>query len=405
MEKENNSHNHLKRIKKRCSNTDYPISVFLDTNIFIACKYNMSEESQLGILLRYIKAGKIKLFLSNIVKREVEAHICEDAEQAVGCFQKAVKDAKKCIAEKSIAKSSLCASFNLPTKECVADELKEMFEQYLSDCNAIILDNQGITCDAILNDYFSGTAPFENREKKKHEFPDAIMIAKLKKEFPEGKILWVISVDEGFKQALKGNAQFRCLSRLQELYNLINKNDLIYQEIEKYFSSSADQIHSIILKALESSDIEVDGTECDRKGTVTGFEYDETEILQISNLKIHFDSVDEISESNAIVTIRCSAHFFVYGSYDDFDDGIWDSEDKEYVFVPHYSVYEDHETDFYCELNMSFQEETPNYSFTIDSVKSDIKLDQYSRKKQEIEDPAENAKADQMDALEEYYRH
>lgn len=30
---------------------DYPISVFLDTNIFIACKYNISEDSQLGIFV------------------------------------------------------------------------------------------------------------------------------------------------------------------------------------------------------------------------------------------------------------------------------------------------------------------------------------------------------------------
>lgn len=133
---------------------DYPISVFLDTNIFVACKYNISEDSQLGILLRHIKAGKIKLFLSNIVKREVEAHICEDAESAVHYFEKALKDAKKCIAEKSLAKTSLRLCFDLPTRECVKGELKTKFEEYLLDCNAIILDNQGIPCDAILNDYF-----------------------------------------------------------------------------------------------------------------------------------------------------------------------------------------------------------------------------------------------------------
>ena len=384
---------------------DYPISVFLDTNIFIACKYNISEDSQLGILLRYIKAGKIKLFLSNIVKREVEAHICEDAESAVNYFEKALKDAKKCIAEKSLAETSLRLCFDLPTRECVKGELKTKFEEYLLDCNAIILDNQGITCDAILNDYFSGVAPFENREKKKHEFPDAIMVAKLKEEFPEGKTLWVISDDDGFKEALRCNSQFHCISRLQELYNLINKNDQIYQEIEKYFSSNMDQIHLIILKELEASDIEVDGTDCDRKGSIEGFDYNETDILQFSNLEVQLDSVDEISESDAIVTVRCSAHFSVYGSCDDFDSGIWDSEDKEYVFVPHYDVYEEHETDFYCELKLYFKEEIPNYSFFIKSVKCDVKLDQESRLERLIHDPEENAKADQMDALEEYYRH
>ena len=384
---------------------DYPISVFLDSNIFIACKYDISEDSKLGILLRYIKAGKIRLFLSNIVKREVETHICEDAESAVGYFEKALKDAQKRIDGKTLAKTSLHSCFNLPIKELVKSELKTEFEQYLLDCNAIILDNQGIACDAILNDYFSGVAPFENREKKKHEFPDAIMIAKLKKEFPEGKVLWVISDDEGFKQALHCSPQFQCLSRLQDLYDLFNKNDHTYREIKKYFSSNADQISSIILKELEASDIEVDGADCDRKGTVEGFDYDETDVLEISNLKVKLDSVDEISEGNAIVTVRCSAHFSVYGSYDDFDSGIWDSEDKEYVFVPHYGVYEEHEADFYCELKLCFEEENPDYAFSVESVKCDVKLDQDSRVERHIQNPEEDAKADQMDALEEYHRH
>lgn len=384
---------------------DYPISVFLDSNIFIACKYDISEDSKLGILLRYIKAGKIRLFLSNIVKREVETHICEDAESAVGYFEKALKDAQKRIDGKTLAKTSLHSCFNLPIKELVKSELKTEFEQYLLDCNAIILDNQGIACDAILNDYFSGVAPFENREKKKHEFPDAIMIAKLKKEFPEGKVLWVISDDEGFKQALHCSPQFQCLSRLQDLYDLFNKNDHTYREIKKYFSSNADQISSIILKELEASDIEVDGADCDRKGTVEGFDYDETDVLEISNLKVKLDSVDEISEGNAIVTVRCSAHFSVYGSYDDLNSGIWDSEDKEYVFVPHYGVYEEHEADFYCELKLCFEEENPDYAFSVESVKCDVKLDQDSRVERHIQNPEEDAKADQMDALEEYHRH
>lgn len=384
---------------------DYPISVFLDSNIFISCKYDISQDSKLGILLRYIKAGKIKLFLSNIVKREVEAHICKDAENAVSYFEKALSDAQKRIDGKTLTKTSLHPYFNLPTREIVQGELKTEFDQYLTDCNAIILDNQGITCDAILNDYFSGIAPFENREKKKHEFPDAIMIAKLKKEFPEEEVLWVISDDEGFKQALHCSPQFQCLSRLQDLYDLISKNDHAYEEIEKYFSSNADQISSIILKELEASDIEVDGTDCDRKGTVEGFDYDETDVLKISNLKVKLDSVDEISEGNAIVTVRCSAHFSVYGSYDDFDNAIWDSVDKEYVFVPHYDVYEEHKADFYCELTLCFQEENSDYRFSIKSVRSDIKLDQDSRVERLVQNPEKDVEADQMDALEEYYRH
>ena len=87
------------------------------------------------------------------------------------------------------------------------------------------------------------------------------------------------------------------------------------------------------------------------------------------------------------------------------NSGIWDSEDKEYVFVPHYDVYEEHEADFYCELKLCFEEENPDYAFSVESVKCDIKLDQDSRVERHIQNPEEDAKADQMDALEEYHRH
>lgn len=373
---------------------DYPISVFLDSNIFIACKYNISKDSPLGILLRYVKTGKIKLYLSNIVKREVEAHICESAENAIGYFEKALSETKKHIAENLIEDTSLNPFLNLPTKQCIKDELKTKFEQYLLNSNATILDNQDITCDAILDDYFSGIAPFEKREKKKHEFPDAIMIAKLKKEFPKGKILWVISNDEGVKQALHSESQFQCLSRLQDLYDLINKNDHVYQEIKNYFSSNVEKIDSIVLEKIGLCEIEVDGTDCDSSGVVDGFEYDETDILRVSNLEVELDSVDEISESNVIVTTLCSAHFLVWGSYNDFNKGIWDSEDKEYVFVPRYDIYEEHEASFYCELKLHFKEENPHYSFSIESIDCDLKLDQDTRVKRYFHDSEKDEEVD-----------
>lgn len=384
----------------------YPISVFLDSNIFIACKYNTSEDSQLGILLRHIQAGKIKLFLSDIVKREVEAHICKDVENAVSYFKKALKDTKKSISEKSLLKTSLCSYFDLPTEECIKHELITQFEQYLIESHATILDNCGVNIDSILDDYFSGIAPFETRNQKKHEFPDAIMAAKLKIEFPENQNLWIISNDEGFKNAFLSNSQFHCLSRLQDLYNFINKNDHTYEEIQKYFSSNADEILATILNELNElkfSNIEVDGTDYDRKGIIGGFEYNETYLLGTTNLKAKLDSVDEISENSAIVTAYCSAHFSVYGNYDDFNHGIWDSEDGDYIFLPHYDVYEEHDANFYCELKLNFKEKSPNYSFSIKSAKCDIKLDQYSRVARSIQDPYEDAEADQMDALEEYY--
>lgn len=391
---------------------NYPISVFLDSNVFIACKYNTSKDSELGILLRYIKGGKINLFLSNIVKREVESHISEDVDVAIGQLKKALKTAKNSIALQSLKETKLYSYFDLPTKECIENQLKMQFEEYLKNCGTTILNNDGVICDGILDDYFSSIPPFENREKKKHEFPDAIMSAKLKKEFSDGNVLWVVSNDMGFKKSFDGNPQFKCVSRLQEIYDLINKNDKVYQEVENYFADNIKQIQEAILNELKLTNIEVDGTDCDKKGLIEGYDYNETEICSISNLKAHLDSVDEISEDTAIVTVRCSAKFYAYCSYDDFSNGVWDSEDREYIFLPHYDIYEEHEPDFYCELNLGFQEKETNHVFSIEAVECNVRLDQNSRVSRIIHDPEEddedykdNVRGDQLDALEEYYRH
>ena len=61
--------------------------------------------------------------------------------------------------------------------------------------------------------------------------------------------------------------------------------------------------------------------------------------------------------------------------------------------------------DFYCELTLCFQEENSDYRFSIKSVRSDIKLDQDSRVERLVQNPEKDVEADQMDALEEYYRH
>lgn len=384
---------------------NYPMPVFLDTNIFISCKYNMSTESNLGLLLRYINADKIKLFLSNIAKREIESHIDEDSALAVSQFKKALKEAKKCIAESSLRNTSLLPFMALPTEKNVQDEVKRQFIQFLEACKTVELDNKGVSIDSILDDYFLSKPPFEERNKKKHEFTDAIMIAKLKAQFAETECVWVVSSDKGFRDALNDNPKFKCLSRLQELFDLITRNDTAYQKIVEYITNKENEISTLILEKLNSSDIEIDSAEYDRKGMSQGYEYDETEVFDISNLKIYFDSVDEISDDKAFVILRCSAEFSAICSYNDYDEGVWDSEDKAYVFVPHYEVYEDHKADFYCELGLKFIEKDSDYEFNVESVNCDIKLDADSRISQVFHSSEEDGRAEQMEALEEYYRH
>jgi len=49
-----------------------PLSVFLDTNIFINTKYDFSEKGILSLLKKHSDANKIQIYLNNIVVQEVK---------------------------------------------------------------------------------------------------------------------------------------------------------------------------------------------------------------------------------------------------------------------------------------------------------------------------------------------
>ena len=48
----------------------YPLAVTIDTNIFDAAKFDLSDNSTIRLLENYVKKGKIKVILSEIVIRE-----------------------------------------------------------------------------------------------------------------------------------------------------------------------------------------------------------------------------------------------------------------------------------------------------------------------------------------------
>ena len=56
---------------------NHPISIFLDTNIFISQKYDFSDtkNSDFNNLVKMVNDGKIKLYISQIVEHEVKKHI------------------------------------------------------------------------------------------------------------------------------------------------------------------------------------------------------------------------------------------------------------------------------------------------------------------------------------------
>lgn len=382
------------------------MNIFIDTNIFKSCKYDLSEQSVLRILAKHVASERIKVYISDIVVNEVEKHIEEDIKKVLNSFRESRKEALKVINESIVAGTEAEKLFGLPDKQKIIECSQIKFRDFLKEIDATILDNTGVDLEKIVHDYFSMNPPFENSEKKKNEFPDAIFISKLKSVFSKEVPVVIISNDKGVQGSFDEDG-FLCLNNLKELFDVINRQDKMYDLAINYVENAKVEIIKLIENEIESSEIEVDGLECDRKGICSGFEYEQSIIEDISNIDFTVGSVNDITEDYVLVTIECNADISVWCQFNDYEDSIWDPEEYEYMYLSTGEVNEEHKADFETTIKISIFE-SEKISFQVDSIACEMVLNSDSlveRKILESEDPRIMDEAEMMDALEEYYKH
>ena len=365
---------------------NHPISIFLDTNIFISQKYDFSDtkNSDFNNLVKMVNDGKIKLYISQIVEHEVKKHIKEDILEIFKEVKKSrnivLKKFSKNYSQTSVL-SNLFSFYNLK-KDDISEEIISKFDKFLKDSKVCKLDCKNIDPQQIIVDYMDSNPPFENKEKKKYEFPDAFMIAKLKRSFNEKNPIYVITKDEGFKKAIENIAGLEGkYDNLKEVFDLINRENEIYNEIKEFLSNSThtteilEKLKEEIKDKLESNSIEVDGMRYDRKGICGGFEYEDTEIENIDINNFEFKSVDMITDDEVIVSVEVNTLILVICSFLDEENSIWDPEEKEYMFSTWKNIKEEHKVDINCELTFSIvnsDEKNQKRNYELENIDVDL---------------------------------
>lgn len=381
---------------------NFPISIFIDTNVYIKTKYNTSENSSLKIVEKYINEGKLVLYTSRVVIGEVLAHIEKDTIEVVRILNKAKKDSKKLLSESIVTNTDISRIYESIDANDAVKITKERFDMFFTDTKAVIISDSDITISDILADYFSGRPPFEKKASKKNEFPDAFMISQIKSTFNVCNPGIVISDDNGFIEGLRSVNGVQCLRNLKELFNLININDKWIPVIKDCIKSKDfhDEISESIDSQFADGKFDVEGLEYDRKGMSYGHEYDEVYPIYLNIINLKLNTVDDITNDGFIqISIDVESEFEVNCYYDDFDDAIWNSEDKEYIYVPRGQTVEKHKSIFESEVVLKIVDEKDG-TLSFDSQSSVIKLDSSTRlSRNYILNENENEEDDYLDII------
>ena len=349
---------------------DFPLNVFVDTQIFESQSFDISDKSKLGLLKKQVKKGAINFLTSEIIVGEVNKHIKVNVEQKI-------KEINKNFNSREIAilrKSKYADSFNeLDTEEVVKEALNK-FRNYLDEAEVMYLDIDSIELKTILDDYFNSRKPF-GAGKKKHEFPDAFNISMLKSLRKDYQPIYVISGDQDFED-IEGIVLYKSID---EFLNLINTDKLISQQALEYINSIEDWIAKEIQEQFfdNPQNIEVDGFDYDRKVIIGGYEYDEIELQNVKLIEmLSSEVIDYNSEDQEIiVTLQCLVEIVINCTFFDQENSIWDSEDKEYILKEYGLIKENHNKIIELVVNIYYEYENEDENsypeFEVKSIEVD----------------------------------
>lgn len=333
----------------------YPIYVTIDTNILDAANFDFNEKSTLQILANYVKKGKVKVVLSNIVVKEAEKHIAQRGVTICSLMRKLRADALKTATDYQIEQLGLGHILNLSTDKAeISQKSIDLLHKYIADLDAEILDTSKIDLDAIIDDYFEIRAPFQTGEKKRKEFPDAFIANQIRERFGREEMVAIISDDKGFVEACQSWDNHLFFSSLGALYSEMNTQEEFYAATKDFVTAQKSDIESYLAQYIKNNvEINVIGLSHDRKGLTEGYDYTETYLNSLSDITIGIHSVDEIDDDKSIVTLKCQGVFIMDCFYEDYDNASWDSEEKKYVYVEAIGIREKHKANFACRIEIN----------------------------------------------------
>ena len=334
----------------------YPITITIDTNIFDAMKYDLSDDSKLQVLLKQVKDGKVKVVLSDIVLKEAKAHLEKCSSELYSQIRQNRNQLLRIANENLINTVGLEEYIEIPDKAKIINLANEKFNKYISDLGAEILEISMVDISEIVDDYFEIRAPFQNGEKKRKEFPDAFIVNQIKTRYPDENSLIILSNDNGFINGCLRYKNYKIIRSLDDLLKQMSKQDEQYELAITALNNLKDTINeSIVNYVRKEEDIYVAGQTIDKDGIIEGHEYSETYLSDISNVSHRLHIVDDIEDDIALITLSCKADFEMDCYYEDTDNAPWSSEDNEYVFVEKVHLLEKYRPRFACRIKINLK--------------------------------------------------
>lgn len=296
----------------------------LDSNIFEAFGNNL--DYPVLRKLDQFKDTQIGVVFSDIVAREVCAHIAEDAGDAQRKLKKALRNHKNRWSA-SYDQDELARTLDLGARpEAFA---AQRFSAYVEHVGAAIVPLDGNTHPATIFDlYFAFEPPFAKKVNKQHGFPDAFALLSLEQlaARSHGMIL-AVSADKDWQSFAAASQYLLCTNDLVAILDLFNQSGRLDADralamlLEGQAPSLADSIDSAFEYRLGNANYHIEAhSDYDVETEALDAALQHWEILTERPPRIVASNSETVTFSffvNALINFYVSIEYLIYDSVDE----------------------------------------------------------------------------------------
>src|SRR5712692_469348 len=285
--------------------------VFLDTEVFVRFSFQY-DSTPFKSLIELISKDRLKLVVTNIVVREVEANIAKAVRSAYNAHKKFTSHDGRVLAGSDLA--GVADKVKWFKRDEVIEDLQKQFRKFLDDNDATIVETDDVSIDEIMDDYFAGEPPFGTNPKP--EFPDAITIKALATWAEDEDVhVIVVSGDDGVFDTCREIDRLHQVSELEEVLDHVASDDeKLADFIREQVKAHEAEVRALVIHEFEDMYFYVIDENGDAEVTVTDADFDEdVEIL-------------EVGIEEATVDVNYTLVYSAEATYDDPDTMSYDSE-------------------------------------------------------------------------------
>lgn len=299
-------------------------NIFIDTSVFE--ENNFLESRRINELLKLSEEGYIKIVLPKVTYEEILSRTRKKIEEAVSKFNRYRKDTR-------ILRNieSLATKFEPIDEIELNKEIIEIIKKRFDDSKVEIIDYPTLNIESVFESYFNKTKPFSEGIKK-NEFPDAFAMISLEKWCKENnKKCLVFAKDHDLisyaSDEVKPVEYEEYLNtKLIEVEGIKQRNTRL-KLVKKLFDKSnaifTDQISAWVNEQLDDETKYYDYTN-----------YLDLHDLRIIHIEITIEDYQITSATDSEISLQSEVeiYFEVEITTDDQDYGIYDDEDKEWIY-------------------------------------------------------------------------